>query len=118
MARTDQDLERLFRAYRAACPDPDAGPNFMPGVWQKIEARRTFSRTLRRWTGAFVTAAAAVCVAMAVFTGTSVRADERAILGTTYIEALEGSGFETLAYEELLAVSTYSPASQGIQGIE
>lgn len=113
MARTDQDLDRLLSAYRAACPDPVAGPNFMPGVWQKIEARRVFSRTLRRWTGAFVTAAAAVCLVMSVFSRTSAGPMERSILETTYVEALAGSDYETLAYEELLAVANPSP--QGVQ---
>ena len=34
-------LDRLWAEYRAAVPDPEAGPNFTPGLWKKIEARRT-----------------------------------------------------------------------------
>ena|SRR5581483_9147321 len=33
-------LDRLFAEYREACPDPEAGAGFMPGLWQRIEARR------------------------------------------------------------------------------
>ena len=111
MGRTDRDLDNLFRAYRAACPDIEPGPNFMPGVWQKIDARRTYSRTLKRWTGAFVTAAAALCLTMAVYTSLSMGPMERAILATTYVEALGTSNFETMAYEELMAATPVSPQS-------
>jgi len=112
MGRTDQDLDNLFRTYRAACPEVEPGPNFMPEVWQKIEARRTYSRTLKRWTGAFVTAAAALCVTMAVYTSLSMGPMERAaILGTTYVEALNSNNFETSTYEELMAATPSAPQS-------
>ena len=38
----DAALDALFRSYRAACPDVAPSPNFMPLVWQRIEARRSF----------------------------------------------------------------------------
>jgi hypothetical protein len=30
-------LDRLFAAYRDACPDLDGSPNFVPRVWEAIE---------------------------------------------------------------------------------
>ncbi len=63
----EQNLERLFRAYREACPDPDPGPNFMPELWARIEARKTFSFFLGRWASGLVTAAAALTLAMAMY---------------------------------------------------
>ncbi|MEP7354825.1 MAG: hypothetical protein ABI824_16470 [Acidobacteriota bacterium] len=33
-------LSALFVQYREACPDVDAGADFMPGLWQRIESRR------------------------------------------------------------------------------
>lgn len=36
----DSKLDALFAQYRDAMPDQDAGASFMPGLWQKIEARR------------------------------------------------------------------------------
>jgi len=33
-------LDALFSEYRAAVPDLEAGAGFMPGLWQRIEARR------------------------------------------------------------------------------
>jgi hypothetical protein len=37
----DDKLDAIFAEYREAFPDPEAGPDFMPKLWQKIEARRT-----------------------------------------------------------------------------
>jgi len=33
-------LDALFAEYRAACPDPEPGAGFTPGLWKRIEARR------------------------------------------------------------------------------
>lgn len=38
----EMELDEVFGRYRAACPDVEASPNFMPGLWQKIDARRTW----------------------------------------------------------------------------
>src|SRR5580704_15279954 len=35
-----QELDALFAEYRSAIPDVDGGANFMPNLWQKIEARK------------------------------------------------------------------------------
>ena len=63
----EERLEALFRAYRAACPDPEASANFMPQLWQRIEGRRTFSFFVRRMASGFVTAAVAATLLMAVY---------------------------------------------------
>jgi hypothetical protein len=39
----ESKLDALFAEYRGACPDPDGGVNFMPNLWQKIDARRAES---------------------------------------------------------------------------
>ena len=36
-----RSLDQLLVNYRAACPDPEPGANFMPTMWQRIEARRS-----------------------------------------------------------------------------
>lgn len=36
----DSELDALLARYRDAIPDQDAGANFMPDLWKKIEARR------------------------------------------------------------------------------
>jgi hypothetical protein len=40
MDRMKDRLDALWAEYRDCTPDPEAGPNFMPQLWQKIEARR------------------------------------------------------------------------------
>ena len=37
---TKLDAARLFAEYRDAIQEPDTSTTFMPGLWQKIEARR------------------------------------------------------------------------------
>ncbi len=56
------DLDQLFRNYRDAIPDPEPSAAFIPGIWQKIEARRSPVRLWRRLAEAFVTVAAVVTV--------------------------------------------------------
>lgn len=36
----DSELNRLFERYRSACPEVEPSSNFMPLLWEKIEARR------------------------------------------------------------------------------
>lgn len=63
----EQRLDALFRAYRDACPTPEASANFMPNLWQRIEARQTYTFSFRRMANAFVTAAVALSVALGVY---------------------------------------------------
>ncbi|MGB7758790.1 MAG: hypothetical protein WBL61_03120 [Bryobacteraceae bacterium] len=63
----DDNLDSLFRAYREACPDREPSPNFMPGLWRRIESRRNFSFSFQRMVRGFVTAAAAVTIAVGVY---------------------------------------------------
>ena len=97
----NRELDRLFAAYYEACPAPDAGPDFMPRLWRKIDARRSATYTFGRWTKAFVTAAAALCVLLGLlqtylqsqptfYTQTYIEAlqQETAAEGATYFEAL------------------------------
>lgn len=63
----DERLDGLFQAYRAACPDLDPSANFMPRLWQRIEARQTFTFSFRRMANAFVTAGLALTVALGVY---------------------------------------------------
>ena len=60
----DEKLDALFRAFQAACPDRDPSANFMPGVWQRIEARQSFTFSLRRMANGFVTAAVALTIVL------------------------------------------------------
>jgi|SRR5581483_5958505 len=83
----DERLDALFQAYREACPDPDASPNFMPILWQRIEARQKFAFSFRRMAGAFVTAALALSVALGVY----MSIPHQTYTPQSYIEALAES---------------------------
>ncbi|HBY64564.1 MAG TPA: hypothetical protein DEH78_32490 [Solibacterales bacterium] len=58
----ERKLDQLFAAYREAIPDPEASPDFMPELWQKIEARQSPAVYWRRWANVFVTGALAASV--------------------------------------------------------
>jgi len=82
----DEKLDALFRAYRDACPDPEASVNFMPTLLARIESRQTFLFSFRRMANAFVTAAVALSIALGVYISIP-----RSTPGSTpanYVEAL------------------------------
>jgi len=56
----DARLDEVFRAYRAACPDFEPSPEFMPHLWQRIEARQGMSMVFGRWARNVATAALAL----------------------------------------------------------
>lgn len=98
----ERTLDRLLVAYRAVTPDPQPSADFMPRLWSAIEARRSASYSLGRWTRAMVTAAAALCVLLGLlqvylptqslfYTQTYIEAlqeESAAVGGSTYLEAL------------------------------
>ena len=65
-ASDERSLDELFVRYRQACPDVDPDPNFMPVLWQKIEARHSFWFTFVRFGRGALTASAAVCLLLVV----------------------------------------------------
>lgn len=62
----ERRLDELFQRYRLACPDIDPGANFMPVLWQKIEARHSFWFTFIRFGRGALTASAALCLLLVV----------------------------------------------------
>ncbi len=56
-------LDALFGQYREACPDREAGSDFMPQLWLRIEAQRRVPAFLfRRWAEVCVIATAAAAL--------------------------------------------------------
>ena len=81
-------LDSLFAEYRAAIPDPDASAGFMPGLWQKIEARRQANVTVfRRWAQVCVGAT----VALALLMGAIVipHFEKLPVYSASYVDVLE-----------------------------
>jgi len=87
MRHDEEKLDALFSAYRQAFPDIDAGPEFMPKLWERIESRRPVARTWRWFAGGFVTASAAICLLLAAFV--SMPSANHPVYTSTYVDALE-----------------------------
>jgi hypothetical protein len=60
----DLQLDEFFQTYRAACPDVEPGRNFMPNLWQRIEARQTFWFVFQRLAKTATAACGALCLLM------------------------------------------------------
>src|SRR5579863_9008766 len=68
MEHMERRLASLWAQYRGACPDPEPSPEFMPQLWERIEARRqaTVSLLFRRWAEVCVMAALALSLLVSV----------------------------------------------------
>ena len=71
MERMNQDrindkLDPLWAQYRDACPDPEPSANFMPQMWQRIEARRNAlsSSWFRLWAQVWLVATVTLAIIM------------------------------------------------------
>jgi len=84
MERMDDKLNQLMVAYRQAIPDPNPSPDFMPKLWQKIEARKTEPLSIfRRLAEVCVMATLALALLMSVLAPEK----ETGVAGT-YVDAL------------------------------
>ena len=96
MDKFNDELTALIAQYREALPDPDPSAEFMPKLWNRIDARRSFTFRIRRLTQIFVAGAAAMCLAM---TGLmALPSNHRQEIHSTYIDVLaEAQPPESLA---------------------
>jgi len=97
----DERLDRLFHAYREACPAPEASPNFMPELWQKIEARQSITFSFGRMASAFVTAALAASLALGIYLALPANST---YYSQSYVEALaadRGADTSDAVYEPI-----------------
>src|ERR1700689_199710 len=85
----DGKLDALFAEYRNAIPDVDGSVNFMPNLWQKIEARRNESVSVfRRLAQACVLATAALTLAMAILIP---HLKSEPVYTATYVDVLDAA---------------------------
>jgi hypothetical protein len=90
--KKERRLDELIRAYREACPDVDAGANFMPSLWAKIEARQVSTNWFGRVAKALVMAglAASVILGMLVSSMSQRAASSSPLdLNATFTQALD-----------------------------
>ena len=113
LSQFDQKLDGLFQAYRDACEAPEPKADFMPELWARIDAKRGFSMTLRRWAQAFVVVGAAACLLLG---GLMVSPLAKPVLEPhTYVEVLdEDQAPDRLIFQEIALRDTASrPAVDG-----
>jgi hypothetical protein len=100
MEHMEDKLDGLWAAYRDACPDPEPGADFMPGLWQKIEARRSATISVfRRLSQVCVAATVALTLLMGVVL--IPRLQKAPIYSSTYVDML--SAEHSADYLEVLA---------------
>jgi hypothetical protein len=83
--RLDQQLNSLFAAYREAVPGPEPSADFMPKLWGRIEAKRSFVYSLRRMSQLAVAAALAATLVAGVLIAPTMR--ENQVAGS-YVDVL------------------------------
>jgi hypothetical protein len=81
-------LDAVWVEYRNACPDPEPSADFMPRMWQKIEAQRVaMTFTFRRVVQGCVLATAALAI----------------VLGVIVIPHLQNLDLDSASYVDVLA---------------
>ncbi len=102
-SHSEERLASLFAAYREALPDPDASPEFMPRLWEKIEARQTFAGSIRLFARAIITAAATASLVMGIY---MTRPQQHSFYTNTYLELLAADQtHESLGDAEIVQAS-------------
>jgi hypothetical protein len=87
MDRMNDKLDGLWQEYRDACPDPEPSAAFMPGLWQRIEARRVANLSIfRRLVQVCVGATLALTVLMGVVL--IPRLESSLLYNNTYVDVL------------------------------
>jgi hypothetical protein len=100
-------LNELFRDYRAACPVPDAGENFMPELWARINARGASTNWFGRVAGGLV--AAATVASLILGTMISTVDPPSAFFDATFVEALRADHASALEPLHLDRIAELEP---------
>jgi hypothetical protein len=95
------EIQALFASYRNAVGAPDATPDFLPGLWTKIEQKQRVTYSFRRIAQGFVTAAAALCLMLSVALWTPL--DQSQAPASTYVDVLADDA-DSAAVTEMASV--------------
>jgi len=111
MDSLEQQLNSLFAAYRGAIPEPEASSDFMPRLWGKIEAKRSFVYRLKKMSQLAVATALAVCLLSSILINPFTQRDPQ--LAGTYVDMLaEAHADETVAATGGVRLDLLDAASQ------
>jgi hypothetical protein len=110
-SESESRLDDLFRAYGAACPEPDASVSFMPDLWASIEAREASRNWFGRVAKALVTAALAASAIGVLISGIMIssRNQSSAFFNATFVEALRDDRMSTLEPLHLDRIYEFEP---------
>ena len=86
MTNDDSGLNNLFERYRSACPEPEPSANFMPGVWRRIESRRSFRLVFQQLARPLMAGSAALVVLLLILN--IVSSESPRFAPPTYVDAL------------------------------
>jgi hypothetical protein len=87
MDRMEDKLDALWAEYRHACPDPEPTAQFMPGLWQRIDARRRATASIRRLAQVCVMATVALSLLIGIVLIPRSQ-DQAAYNSGTYVDVL------------------------------
>jgi len=104
----DAKLDALFQEFARACPDREPSANFMPNLWQQIEARQTYTFSFRRMANALVTAAVALSIVLGVYMSIP---RTNGYSSQSYIEALADAN--ALDAPDIVGPVHFDPAGSG-----
>lgn len=108
----DRQLDNLFAAYRDASEPLTDSTDFLPGLWQKIEARRSPSFSWMQWSRRLLAGAAGACLLLALAAWNPI--EESSYYQTTYVDVLDED-------QDVVVMAALHPAAPVIEepiGIE
>jgi hypothetical protein len=97
------EIRSLLSQYRGALPDLEPRPNFMPELWQNIEARRRSGLNLGRLAKGFVTAAAALCLLMSALFVAPQKSPATSMSSVNYLDVLSAASDDSADVDPLHA---------------
>jgi len=99
-AQLNRKLDQVFAEYRSAFPEPEVSAGFTPGLWQRIESRRSANMTVfRRLAQVCVGATLALTVLMGVVL--IPHFEKLPVYSASYVDVLEADHPNT--YVDILA---------------
>jgi len=114
ISSSNERLDRLFLEYRDACDAPELSANFMPALWQKIEARQSSSWIFKKVSGWFVAVSAAASAVLAIALLSTPAVSGGNSYANTYVDALAADHVaEYTLYTEPVHVDKVADYSAG-----
>ena len=117
MEQQERDLDNFFQRYKTSCPDIEPNVNFMPQLWKRIEARRSFSFAFQRLARAAMAVSAVLSLLLLLLNAASDLHPLAVPIAPTYADALAADHtVETTYYAE--AIRGASSPDESLDGLE